>query len=158
MEVRRVAAPAVLPVPVELRQLLGVGEHLTDPDPRPRALPDKILAEAEQRVKDDLGPPNRDDTETWAAWSERAHQVRSQIAADVETWLRETWTPWATRTRPAFEARALYSELYDLHLKEDADSATHEVVWGHLLLSWRGETASVHAGPHDPGFDRGRPY
>src|SRR5699024_2324708 len=22
--------------------------------------------------------------------------------------------------------------------------ATHEVVWGHLLLSWRGETASVH--------------
>ncbi|MFJ5145676.1 AAA domain-containing protein [Curtobacterium sp. NPDC088465] len=77
-----------------------------------------------------------------------------------EVWSAEVWSPWAQVNRPSFAARELYSALYDLHLEAEASSATHEVVWGHVVMSARdGGTeivapmlttpASVQLGPED---------
>ncbi|WP_260405831.1 histone-like nucleoid-structuring protein Lsr2 [Microbacterium sp. G2-8] len=143
MEVKRVAAPELLAVPEELRGILRVGEHITTPQVRPTWSADAITAKAEKRVVEEAGDPGHEDGAASMERTARVRQVRSEIIANVDDWIVGAWEPWADRVRPAFEARALYSQLYDLHLKEDADSATHEVVWGHLLLSWRGESETV---------------
>ncbi len=67
----------------------------------------------------------------------RAELVRAEpVRAELARWVAGYWQPWAERARPARQARALYQRLYDLRLRLQRDSATHELMWGHGVLSW----------------------
>src|SRR5690606_31946186 len=72
---------------------------------------------------------------------EMRRELRDRFAEEIRStfdeWLESTWTPWADRNRPLFAVRDLYTRLFELHLRAEADAATHEVVWGHLVLGAR---------------------
>ncbi|MCL9758722.1 AAA family ATPase [Frankia sp. AiPa1] len=56
--------------------------------------------------------------------------------AQFADWVERSWRPWAESARASRAARALYQQLYDLRLRLARDNATHELVWGHGVLSW----------------------
>lgn len=61
----------------------------------------------------------------------------------LESWIQSSWLPWALKTQPIREARKLYDRLFLLHLRAQRDQATHEIVWGHSILSWAGPRVVV---------------
>lgn len=65
------------------------------------------------------------------------------IRREFDEWVVGTWTKWAEKNRPAFGARDLYTRLYELHLRAEAEAATHEVVWGQFVLSARTDGSTV---------------
>jgi very-short-patch-repair endonuclease len=51
----------------------------------------------------------------------------SGLSEEWDQWL-SSWTAWAEESRPAFEARALYATLYDLHATIERNSEQLELV------------------------------
>ncbi|MCR1981440.1 AAA domain-containing protein [Cellulosimicrobium cellulans] len=144
LEVGRLPAPTPAPIPDSLANLLDDLQVLENPDAAPHlsssAVSDHVAAQLEAEFGE-LAPGvevGADDERTV-----RGAEHRDDIDREFMAWKDETWTPWADRVRPAFAARALYASLYDLHLRADVDSATHEVVWGHLVLSCRSNGEAV---------------
>ena len=54
-----------------------------------------------------------------------------------ERYVEDQWWPWAERTRPKFQAKRLYDELFRIFQKQEHLGETYEVVIGFGLLSWR---------------------
>ncbi len=61
----------------------------------------------------------------------------------LDEWVRTVWTPWSEEARAARAARQLYQRLYDLRLRLQRDTTTHELVWGFGILSWALPEATV---------------
>lgn len=144
LSVARIPAPAPAQVPEWLAPLLAPVPDGKDPLTRPQLAPVAVQRQIEVKVLDQLGPTSADDTDEDR---EVRAKLRRQFAADAERgfteWLDSTWVPWEERSRPVYEARRLYAALYDLHLKAEAESATYEVVWGHVVVSARDGASSV---------------
>lgn len=71
-------------------------------------------------------------------------QMRARIRhieTAFDTWRTETWTPWATRTRPYEQVYDLYQKLFDLYLFLDKESDDFELLFGHGILTWSGRRA-----------------
>ncbi|WP_182172693.1 AAA domain-containing protein [Flaviflexus equikiangi] len=130
LEVRRVAQPAPATIPDSLRPFLRHEDSLSSPLVPPvideEALREYVAAE----LRAQFGEGGDEDR------SSREQALTEEVTADFEEW-RESWNRWAEDVRPAYMARELYSRLYDLHIRSEAESATHEVVWGHIVLSCR---------------------
>lgn len=129
IEVARVVSPPNVQIPNSLRELLHGEADLSDPSLTPRlstqAVEQHVAMETTQL--DDENPDFKAD---------RERSAREEIQTRFSDWLDQEWTPWATEHAPTVEARKLYTRLYDLRLRAEADEATHEVVLGHLLLSY----------------------
>ncbi len=111
LRVAKVADPPRPPIPpVALaRHLLGGSVGMATPPPLPLDLDDSCA-----RAGDDPG------------------ELRVRHA----DWVERHWAPWAEAARITMAARQLYQQLYDLRLRLARDNATHELVWGHGVLSW----------------------
>ncbi|MCE0536925.1 AAA domain-containing protein [Kineosporia rhizophila] len=59
-----------------------------------------------------------------------------ELELPFRTWLQETWRPWAESAANGQQARDLYERLFALHLEAERKQSTHELVWGHSVLSW----------------------
>jgi very-short-patch-repair endonuclease len=112
MVVGKASLPAPPPVPHDLIGLLD-RERADDPTREPR-----LASNVDDRVGDE-------------------QEATAQANQVLETWLRAEWRPWATRARPALQARRLYEELYDLRLRLQREEAVTELVWGHGVIGWR---------------------
>ncbi|MCM3885263.1 AAA domain-containing protein [Frankia sp. R82] len=111
LRVRKVADPAPLVPPAALAGWLsGVAIGTTLPPPLPVDLDERC-----ERTGDDP----------------------ATVRAAHAEWAARGWRPWAESARVIMAARALYQQLYDLRLRLARDGATHELVWGHGVLSWR---------------------
>lgn len=64
------------------------------------------------------------------------HEDADSIRRVYEQWVARVWSPWAVTARSACAARELYQQLYDMRLRVQRDTATHEFVWGFGVLSW----------------------
>ncbi|MGO2112023.1 MAG: AAA domain-containing protein, partial [Pseudoclavibacter sp.] len=144
LSVGRVSAPAAVEVPSELAGLIDSKEALLTASGTPRLLDKLAEQRVEYRVIEQLGPVSGDaeDEELQHRRELRARLVES-IRRTFNEWFAGTWTPWAEKNRSTFAARELYTRLYDLHLRAEADAATHEVVWGHLVLGARSDNTSI---------------
>ncbi|WP_242606569.1 AAA domain-containing protein [Protofrankia symbiont of Coriaria ruscifolia] len=103
-------------------------------EPPPPALPARLANHLVDATVDLPDPPAlpADFEETCARDGEDPQHLR----AELSTWIAGQWEPWANTARPARSARLLYQRLYDLRLRLARDNATHELVWGHGILSW----------------------
>jgi len=123
---------------------VGPKESLHTSAKTPALVEYMVRRQIDNRVFSELGPlPEEDDEDAMPAHVELRDRIREEISAAFEEWLTVTWSPWAERNRPVFAARDLYARLYELHLRAEADSATHEVVWGHVILSARDAGKSI---------------
>lgn len=139
LEVARVAAPASAGIPAHLSELLHDRQALDDPDVTPRLSEAALERRIDASVSEEFGePPASDEEDPFASdRAARTIELRHQLEAAFRAWVEGTWTAWAEKARPVLAARRLYGRLYELHLSADVDSATHEVIWGHLVLSCR---------------------
>lgn len=137
LRVQRVKAPDPISVPPALRVLVGAAE-LESPDPEPQ-LTDAALAEQLRREI----PDTADDHEGHSERDEERSARRRELREEFDNWKQSSWNPWAVRTRLDLRAREIYNNLHHLHHDMATESATHELVWGQLLLSHRGEEATV---------------
>ncbi|MCL9797793.1 AAA domain-containing protein, partial [Frankia sp. AgKG'84/4] len=108
--------PPILPV-VLARHLVGVPVGIGAAPPLPVDLDDRCA-----RIGDDPG----------------------ELRARHADWVQRHWAPWAEAARITMAARQLYQQLYDLRLRLARDNATHELVWGHGVLSWLTGGQAVH--------------
>lgn len=69
------------------------------------------------------------------------------LRKNFEDWRSTNWAEWAEKNRPAFQARALYSHLFEMHLLLEGEKATLEARWGHFVFSWRSEGGDVVRAP-----------
>lgn len=133
LTVPRVPAPAPATVPADLRELLDNPRSLEDPAVLPELSQDALA--------------RRIDTGVAHQWGAAADAAREELRSELETafrnWVDTTWSAWAERATPIVAARKLYSRLYELHLTADLESATVEVIWGHLLLTSQTSTGVV---------------
>lgn len=146
LEVRRVPEPPPARIPDELRSLLQNPSSLTSPETSPLLNPVVVQTKVERQVLEELGDraPNEEHDEEWTTRRDvRRREITQGIEGKFEKWVTEVWHPWAKKTLPPFRARQLYTRLYDLHLKAEAESATHEIVWGWLVLVWEGPQERV---------------
>jgi ribosomal protein S7 len=60
-----------------------------------------------------------------------------QIKEAWERYIEDHWWPWAERTKPRFQAKKLYDELFRMYQKQEHLGETYEIVVGFGLLSWR---------------------
>lgn len=143
LEVRRVAAPDPVAIPDEIALLVAAPENLADPNAEPRVslialdrlVEKQTVEEFGEDPETDVQDPTRIDTVKVTEREEFAQSLRRSIEEEFSAWVAEGWSPWAERARPIVAARALYARLYELHLRADVESATHEVAWGHLVLT-----------------------
>lgn len=133
LEVRRVPEPPTVAVPADLADLVDA-ETIRHPDARPRLHPRALTLHL-----DDVAASEDDEETALAIRAEELDAVEEQF----DEWQESTWLPWTESVRDDFSARALYRKLYELHLRLDVDSATHELVWGHVVLSFRSAEGSV---------------
>ena len=118
LTVQKVEAPKDCDVPEVLRSVLAE-VVTTDPNTTPQ-LPEDISL-----VEEDFS-------------------ANGLVLEDVfDSWLTETWIPWADRVRVVVKARTLYNLLYNLRLRLAQAQATHELVWGFGVLCWRPSGVAV---------------
>jgi len=65
------------------------------------------------------------------------NEAAGRLYEQLDEWLAGGWGRWADEARAALAARRFYETLYDLRLRLQRDEATHELIWGHGVLSWR---------------------
>lgn len=137
MRVRRVEAPEPAAIPEHLKPYLKNASALTSPVSRPELDVDVVTSSATKAAAEELGISPREGQED--SWQEeksaREKELRDSTVSEFESWVNKTWSTWSEQAMPTYRARQLYSELYDLHLRSESESATHEVVWGYLVLS-----------------------
>ena len=110
LRVRKVADPRPPVLPATLAPwLAGVPIGVTTPPPLPEDLDDRCA---------------------------RAGEDPQALRARHADWVEQRWRPWAEPARATVAARRLYQQLFDLRLRLDRDNATHELVFGHGVLSW----------------------
>lgn len=56
------------------------------------------------------------------------------IQGQLDKWVSTVWKPWLENNQSVFEARRLYNELYDLHLKYASMTDSQELVWGNAVI------------------------
>ncbi|WP_137766967.1 AAA domain-containing protein [Curtobacterium sp. SGAir0471] len=161
LSIDRVPAPAPLEVPPPLEGLVVPEAALLSASGKPALDEERAAQRVEEQLTRRLGePPEEPDLETREVRAALRDGLSQALRVEFDVWSAELWSPWAQANRPSFAARELYSALYDLHLEAEASSATHEVVWGHVVMSARdGETeiiapmlttpVSVQLGPED---------
>ena len=148
LEVRRVPTPDRVPVPSQLEALIADRNDVDNPNTQPRLSETMLQRHVATLLAEEFGEytvltdDELDNDSERADLVERAAEreafsskLQSEIEEQFEAWLVDVWSPWAERARPVLAARSLYARLYDLHLRAEVESATHEVVWGHLVLS-----------------------
>ncbi|WP_331283108.1 AAA domain-containing protein [Kineosporia babensis] len=59
-----------------------------------------------------------------------------EVQQAFQEWLEHTWQPWAESAGAGHRARQLYERLFALQLEAERQQSTHELVWGHSVLSW----------------------
>ncbi|GGF41910.1 very short patch repair endonuclease [Microbacterium sorbitolivorans] len=144
LSVARVPAPPVLDVPSGLIGLVGPKGALESASSEPRLLEQAAKQRVESRVIEELGPPDRGaDEEVLQRRRELREQLMKGVRDAFDKWVAGTWVTWAETHRPTFAARDLYTRLYELHLRAEADAATHEIIWGQLVLGVRTENESI---------------
>lgn len=137
LEVERVARPDPVRLPASLNSLVENTESLEAPHETPRLSPEAVDARVADRLSAEFGSYEvTDDLSQPPERAPRAMDIRNEIETTFTSWLDRVWAPWAEEARPIFDARRLYARLYDLHLQAEAESATHEVVWGYFVLSF----------------------
>jgi very-short-patch-repair endonuclease len=67
-----------------------------------------------------------------------------QLREQFSRWMSEAWLPWAHQAKPDIAAAQLYQRLYDLRLRLQRDTATHELLWGHAYMVWSIRGATIH--------------
>ncbi|MFZ4509109.1 MAG: AAA domain-containing protein [Fimbriimonas sp.] len=72
--------------------------------------------------------------------------------AEWQAWIDE-WQQWASKTRPAFETRALYERLYDLHATLERNPEEVELVAADVLVSFNTVDHPILLNPVRVGFD-----
>ncbi len=95
---------------------------------------------ADARVDLDVPPTLADDVETTAV---EAGGAPTNPRTLLDEWVVAVWTPWSDEARRARAARQLYQKLYDLRLRLQRDSTTHEFVWGFGILSWAMDATTI---------------
>lgn len=144
LSVDRVPAPATVAVPSTLVGLLAPDEALRTASKTPVLDEQLATQRVEHQVTTQLGDPASEaDDEAREVRAALRDRFRDDLRAAFDDWLTEVWVPWAEVNRPSLAARELYSALYDLHLEAEASSATHEVVWGHVVLSARDNRTEI---------------
>ncbi|MGB2555653.1 AAA domain-containing protein [Cellulosimicrobium cellulans] len=144
LQVRRVPAPDPVDLPEKLERLIDP-DSVREPDREPALRPEAVEAWVRSQVPDVVtthsGEPG--DEEGPAVVSERRAALRVEIDEAFTAWRATTWEAWVVRSTPDFAARALYGELYALHLRAESEQDQHEVVWGHAVISYRGAGTTV---------------
>lgn len=148
LQVRRVPAPAPVQVPDDLEPFLdrqSVREPSDEPRLRPDAVDEWLRAQVPDVESTDAAEDAEDSDELEGAddVQERREALRSEIDKSFSTWHDTTWATWVETVTPDLEARSLYGKLYELHLRADSEQDQYEVVWGHAVMSYRGDGASV---------------
>lgn len=73
-----------------------------------------------------------------------AERIRKErIEAKFANWCTNEWEAWAERYESDAKHRNLYSLLYDLRLEVETNTATHELLWGHLILAAKTSVGEV---------------
>lgn len=138
LSVERVPAPPPAEEPPSLVGLITSSESFNKAVEAPRLNDEAVSDKVEAEILSRLGPGDPEaDQAARNARADLGQQLHAEYRVAFDEWKATTWTPWADRNRPVFAARALYSSLYDIHLQAEAESATQEVVWGHVVLSVR---------------------
>ncbi|GLY26763.1 AAA domain-containing protein [Kineosporia sp. NBRC 101731] len=112
LEVRKVPQPAEPPVP-PAHLIRYVGNSRTDLPGSPTP----------------IGEPNT------RAVTDVPH-LGPEAPPEAHAWLENIWHPWAETTAITRQARELYERLFTLQLEAERARTTHELVWGHCVLSW----------------------
>lgn len=68
---------------------------------------------------------------------------REAQEAELRAWVEQVWQPWEALSAADIQARQLYDTLFSLQLRAERLKASHEVIWGHTLCSWRISGTSV---------------
>ena len=108
LRVQKVPAPVAPVPPAELAERLDPDSLLGEAVPALRSVPEAEPEEESQRP-----------------------------VALLEEWLTSVWYPWLESSQTARQARRLYEALFTLELDADRLKASHELIWGHSLISWR---------------------
>lgn len=142
LRIARVPEPERLPVPRDLQELVGRTD-VADPDYRfeyiSQRVAELVASEANRRFDLSQAAPseNKDD---WIA------SRKAKLRDSFDQWHDKTFIPWREKTEPVVKVRKLYRTLHQLHHDMVAESATHEVVWGEIVLSYRtGDGQTVRA-------------
>lgn len=61
-------------------------------------------------------------------------------------WTSTVWQPWLESNKSAFDARRLYNDLYDVHLKYASMTDSQELVWGNAILYYDTEDQAAVSG------------
>jgi very-short-patch-repair endonuclease len=126
--VRKVAEPPAPRLPEALADEVdpaSVHDFLDGPRLRSPRPPETL-------APDPGGPDDEGRRAAWREWT-RWQQLRRAL----DDWIAGEWRPWVAKAQPARAARRLYSDLFGLHLLLQANQATHELAWGHSVLSWQ---------------------
>lgn len=70
-------------------------------------------------------------------------ELTQKLNAQLDRWRESDWKEWVKESTPVFRSRALYSKLFELHLRLEAEQATLETQWGHSLFSYRSPEAKT---------------
>lgn len=54
-----------------------------------------------------------------------------------KTYLNNQWMPWSDRVTPLYKANVFYDELFSLYQRLTVEGDRLEIIWGHVLLSWK---------------------
>ncbi|WP_388006874.1 AAA domain-containing protein [Georgenia deserti] len=145
LQVRRVPAPDPVEVPDALDPFID-RDSICEPSQEPRVRSDAIDAWVRSQVPGDI-PTDQQDFDHVQAIADEVQQRRADLREEIDQafceWRSTTWAAWVESVTPDFAARSLYSKLYALHLRADSEQDQYEVVWGHAVISYRGEGASV---------------
>ncbi|HEV8597070.1 MAG TPA: AAA domain-containing protein [Candidatus Dormibacteraeota bacterium] len=110
--------------------------------PDPPAVPTALINHLDRpHASDPMREPRLRTEATERTWHDENASL--DVASELDAWLESTWRPWAESARPAFLARRLYEDLYDLRLRLQREEAVTELVWGHGLLAWQVGTERV---------------
>ncbi|PRZ08595.1 uncharacterized protein DUF559 [Isoptericola sp. CG 20/1183] len=161
LQVKRVPQPAQVTVPEDLQPLLDA-RSIAEPTDQPRLRPEAVDAWLRAQVPDpdeeaqldadaqepearpDLEAEDEDEPATEVPdVDEQRAILREELDEKFSAWLSTTWQNWVAVVTPDLAARALYGKLYGLHLRAEAEQDQYEVVWGHSVISYRGEGVGV---------------
>ncbi|WP_394159777.1 AAA domain-containing protein [Galactobacter valiniphilus] len=136
LTVKRLPKPTAVGVPKSIDGLIDPEIGSLSPSMTPSLNSEAMRIRAKKLVLDEFGPiTDTDDDLDLEVRSDAQAQIEAGLRQAFDAWKEDTWAQWVERTRPLVDARALYSKLYSLHLTAETESATHELVWGHAILS-----------------------
>lgn len=132
LHIQRLPAPPGLDVPKNLHHVLGQKE-ITDPTRPVELRHQDLLALVSSEADRRFGARNGSESSERDDWESARG---SELLQAFTEWKESTYTKWAKTTLPIYKTREIYRKLHELKHDMVSDSATHEVVWGELVLTY----------------------